>query len=157
MKITVTTFLLILAYFTSFSQIATIKGRVYSQNEGGISHASIRLANSNIATLADNNGYFTLKKVPYGQYDLVVSSVEIETRSIKINVNQAHTEIPVVVKHKSLDLAEVNVVQKPKKEKLKQVVLLLTSSKQRILPNEMFKPMKCWIELWVSESDKMVA
>lgn len=118
MKITVTTFLLILAYFTSFSQIATIKGRVYSQNEGGISHASIRLANSNIATLADNNGYFTLKKVPYGQYDLVVSSVEIETRSIKINVNQAHTEIPVVVKHQSLDLAEVNVVQKTEKREI---------------------------------------
>jgi outer membrane cobalamin receptor len=48
----------------------------------------------------------------------VVSSVEIETRSIKINVNQAHTEIPVVVKHQSLDLAEVNVVQKTEKREI---------------------------------------
>jgi outer membrane receptor protein involved in Fe transport len=118
MKIAFTTILFILSFFNVWAQTATLKGRVYSKENGGVSHANIKLGHSNRAVAADENGYFVLKNVPYGQYELLVSSVEIESQNVKVDVNKSQITLTVAVKPKNFALDEVLVVQKSEKKEI---------------------------------------
>lgn len=118
MKIAFTILLLTLIYLNGLAQTATVRGTVYSKENGGVSYASIRLAKSNITTIADYNGFFVLKNVPFGHEELVVSSVEIEIQSVKVNINKSQIDIPITVKPKNFDLNEVLVIQKSEKKEI---------------------------------------
>lgn len=59
-----------------------------------------------------------LKNVPFGQDELIVSSVEIETQRIKVNVNKPQIDLSIVVKPKNVDLNEVLVIQKSEKKEI---------------------------------------
>ena len=118
MKIAFTILLLTLIYLNGLAQTATVRGKVYSKENGGVSYASIRLAKSNKTTIADHNGFFVLKNVPFGQDELVVSSVEIETQSVKVNINKPQIDLPIEVKPKNIDLNEVLVIQKSEKKEI---------------------------------------
>ncbi|MEA5461698.1 TonB-dependent receptor [Arcicella sp. LKC2W] len=118
MKIYFFAILVILISFEGFTQKATIRGKVYTKENGGVSHASIRLITGNIATLADNNGFFVLKNIPFGNHELIVSSVEVETQTLKINVNKSQLDLPIITKPRSFDLDEVSIIQKSEKKEI---------------------------------------
>ncbi len=118
MKAIFTILLLINIGFNVLAQTATIKGKVYSKENGEIGGATIKLAKNNKAVIADYNGFFMLKDIPFGQYELVVSSVEIETQTVKINVGKSQIDVSIAVKEKNFDLEEVLVVQKSEKKEI---------------------------------------
>jgi len=118
MKIAFITILLTLVYLNGWGQMATVRGKVYTKENGGVSYAGIKLIQSNQTTMADHNGFFVLKNVPFGQEELIVSSVEIETQMIKVNINKAQIDLALVVKPKNVDLKEVLVVQKSEKKEI---------------------------------------
>ncbi|MFN3382851.1 MAG: carboxypeptidase-like regulatory domain-containing protein, partial [Runella zeae] len=95
MKKLFTSICLIFIAVSVFAQTATIKGKIYSKENGGVSHANVKLRQSNIVAVADENGYFVIKNVPFGQRELVVTSVEIEPQNVKVNVNKPQTSLSV--------------------------------------------------------------
>lgn len=118
MKKLFTSICLIFIAVSVFAQTATIKGKIYSKENGGVSHANVKLTQSNIVAVADENGYFVMKNVPFGQRELVVTSVEMEPQNVKVNVNKPQTSLSVVVKPKNFDINEVRVVQKSEKKEI---------------------------------------
>ncbi len=76
------------------------------------------MSKSNGAIVADHNGFFVLKNVPFGQQELVISSVEIESQRVKIEVNEAQIELSILVKPKNVELSEVLITQKSEKKEI---------------------------------------
>ena len=121
MKIPLLTLLLVLFSVSVSAQTATLKGRVYTKESGGVSHANVKLMQSNAVVAADENGFFVLKNVPYGQQELVITSVEIEPQQVKMTINKPQTSLSVAAKPKNFELNEVRVVQKSEKKEIETV------------------------------------
>ena len=71
--------------------------------------ASIFLSNTSIGTSANNNGEFTLNRVPKGQFNLVVSSIGYETFTQSITVQNVQQPITIVLSPKANQLMAVVV------------------------------------------------
>lgn len=57
MRIVSITILLTLIYLSGLGQTATIRGKVYSRENGGVSYAGLKLTQSNKSIIADHNGF----------------------------------------------------------------------------------------------------
>ncbi|WP_082489251.1 TonB-dependent receptor plug domain-containing protein [Dyadobacter sp. Leaf189] len=116
------TALLTLLHITSAAQTApktaTIKGTVKDDKGSVISFVTVRIDGTSIATFSETDGTFQLKEVPYGNRDLVITSVEIKSKTTKIHVHKPLHEINPVVTRTALDLNEVQIVQKTEKKEI---------------------------------------
>lgn len=110
--------LILLVSLNVFAQIGNVRGKFYTKENGGVSHATIKLTPGNFGTLTDNNGFFVLKNVPFGSYELVMSSVEVETKIVKLNVNKAQNELSIITTQRNFNLDEVSVFQKTEKKEI---------------------------------------
>lgn len=97
---------------------ATIKGKVTDEKGGVVSHVIIRLPQADLMAISDEKGAFELKRVPFGECEIVASSLEIEGRQIKLQVSKSHHDLDVTVKRAVHDLDEVRVVQKTEKREI---------------------------------------
>lgn len=79
-------FVLIFACQFAFGQTGSISGNV-SDGTVSIPFANLVLRGTNFGTSANENGVFELKNVPYGSYQLQISSVGFVAFSQRINLN----------------------------------------------------------------------
>lgn len=118
MKSKLVLLLILLAIVEGVAQKSTIKGKIYTKEEGAVSFASIKLSKGDFGTMADKNGYFTITDVPFGAYELVISSVEIETERVNVLVNKEQVQLEILAKSKDLSLDELWVIQKSEKKEI---------------------------------------
>lgn len=72
--------LFILLGFTSFSQTGAIKGFIYDKDNGEpCMFANVSLIGTSYGAATDVNGYFSIPKIPDGDYTLVVSYVSYDS------------------------------------------------------------------------------
>ena len=103
-------FLFILFTATSFAQsTGTIKGTVQTSDSKPAEGVSVSLKGLNKTTIADNNGAFTIKNVPDGNFTLVITLVGYndaiqnitvtagETATVNINLSLSNNELNQVV------------------------------------------------------------
>lgn len=64
--------------------------------------------------------------VPFGQEELVVSSVEIETQSVKVNINKSQIDLLIEVKPKNMQLNEGVSAKKSIAEMMRVILLTHT-------------------------------
>lgn len=79
-------YLFLLIEFSAYSQTATVSGTIYNDNTT-VQAATIILTPSGKTTAADVNGNFAFKEIPYGNYEIICSSVGLKTYRKKITVN----------------------------------------------------------------------
>lgn len=103
---------------TAAPKMATIKGKVRDEKGVIVSFVTIRVDGTNIATFSDTDGTFMLKNVPFGNQDIVITSVEIKTKSLKFHVHKPFHEINPVVTKTAQELNEVQIVQKTEKKQI---------------------------------------
>lgn len=99
-------------HFSVWSQNGNITGKViFSHNEPTLSASVLVLGTQNYA-MADTNGHFEIKKLPYGHYTLEISSPEAKTKTVSIHLHQPSQQITISLeKHDPKALKEV-VIQK---------------------------------------------
>jgi hypothetical protein len=79
-------FLILISHF-SYSQTATIRGFVYSKETGEpVLFTNVYLQGTTIGAATDVNGYYSISKIPAGDYTLVVSSIEHDTLFTPVTV-----------------------------------------------------------------------
>ena len=86
--------LLLLGVTTTSSAQGTVKGFLKSESSGeAVMFASVTLEGTSFGVSSDVEGYFSLSRIPAGQYTLVVTSLEFETlkKSIEIRNNKVLT------------------------------------------------------------------
>ena len=71
---------LLFAFSTGMRAQGTVKGFLKSESSGeAVMFASVTLEGTTFGVSSDVEGYFSLSRVPAGQYTLVISSLEYET------------------------------------------------------------------------------
>ncbi|MCQ8757622.1 carboxypeptidase-like regulatory domain-containing protein, partial [Escherichia coli DSM 30083 = JCM 1649 = ATCC 11775] len=115
--------LLIFLHLSAFAQmaspkLATLKGRIRDEKGLAVGYATVRLKGSEIATHSESDGSFELKSVPYGNQELLITSVEIKAKSHKLHVHKTFHELGLSVIKSAHDLNEVQIVQKTEKKEI---------------------------------------
>jgi len=117
------TILIILLHFSTYAQtelprMAVVKGKIMDEKGIAIDGVTIRLKGTNSIVSTESNGTFELKNVPYGNHEILASSVEIKAKSHKLHVHKPQHQIILSVAKAVLDLNEVQIVQKTEKREI---------------------------------------
>ena len=89
MKIFYLLIVLTLINISAFAQQTfSVKGKVHKENGEVVSHVTIKLDGTNFTAITDENGLYEFKNVPAGKYTLLISSLEIESKVLQLNVNR---------------------------------------------------------------------
>ncbi|MCL7752169.1 TonB-dependent receptor [Polaribacter sp. Z022] len=83
MKKSFSLYLLLLISVNLYSQNNSIAGKILADNEV-LPYANIYLKKTKIGTSSNENGYYSLKNIPNGNYTLVISSIGFKTKTVKI-------------------------------------------------------------------------
>lgn len=93
-----------------FSIAQKLSGKIIEANsKKPIAAASVYLSNTSIGCVSNNNGEFTLEKIPTGKYDLIVSCLGFEPFVQTIESGNLPSFLSVKLKTKIKELAEVVV------------------------------------------------
>ncbi|MEK0441717.1 MAG: hypothetical protein RL403_695, partial [Bacteroidota bacterium] len=95
---------------SSFAQKNTISGTILDEKMQPLAGVSVYLQGTVRGVQSDRNGTYTLKDIPAGNYQLVVSLVGFQTfiQGIKLEVG-ATQEIHVVLQEATLELGEFSI------------------------------------------------
>src|SRR5262245_31413163 len=75
-------FFMLLAIASWSQTTKTISGKITDSKSNPVAGASINLLNTNIGTVSDAKGEFTLNAVPPGRYDMEVTAVGFATKNL---------------------------------------------------------------------------
>lgn len=118
MKLFFCLLLFVLPIGISSAQTCTVRGKIINNESVGVSFASVNIKNTRFSTITDVNGKFMLNNVPYGQYELGVTSVEIQPKSEKLSINKPNVELAIKVIPQIIGLNEVQIIHKTEKKEL---------------------------------------
>lgn len=99
---------------------STIKGKITDTKGDPLRYATVFIANTTFGSITDNNGFYRLDRIPYGQHILVVSYVGFETSMVTIVVDKASIEHNVKLKQSMIKLDDVKIVEDKRKNKWNQ-------------------------------------
>jgi hypothetical protein len=98
-----------LLYILTFSQSATVKGRLLDKNTvETIANTRIEVAETEIVTFSAMDGTFVIEMVPFGEQKILFSNKEGQTSSITIIVDQAEIDLGDVMVVKDELLSSFN-------------------------------------------------
>lgn len=117
-KIKISTVLFFVLIQSSALLAQTISGKVISQSDKTpMPFANVFLNNTQIGTTTAESGNFTLKNIPEGNYELIVSYIGYEVASQTIRVEKENQPIEIELIPKNTQLAEV-VIKEDKNWKI---------------------------------------
>ncbi|WP_313262394.1 TonB-dependent receptor plug domain-containing protein [Sphingobacterium sp.] len=106
-------YLTILFLFTCIivlAQNSTITGKVHLVDGTPVSKATVRIEGTPIASISDDEGLYTLEQVPYGKQTILVTSIEIKSKRLPIDVNKANYDLHIHIDPRGeISLDEVRV------------------------------------------------
>ena len=94
-------FFFFLLSLTSYGQQSTVKGKILFDAGEPVSHVSVSIMGTSIRSMSDEDGFYSLQKVPYGIHELQVTSVEIEPKTVRLKVDKAMHNFSITVSRKS--------------------------------------------------------
>lgn len=113
--------LLVLFFLLSyriFGQVGEIHGKISHSHNGHIAFASIQIEKLGLGTFSNEKGEFSISNIPYGDYTLLVSSVEIVAKKVRVTIKQPHILVQIPVETQDISLNEVSVVHQTEKRAL---------------------------------------
>src|SRR3982751_1032832 len=111
--------LFVLSISANSQKLVNISGRITDKKSNPISNATIHLLNTNIATLSDAQGNFTIKKIAAGKYIFEASAVGYATMSKQIDVKtNANDAINIQLTEAINQLGAVTVTAEKREESL---------------------------------------
>ncbi|MFC3562444.1 carboxypeptidase-like regulatory domain-containing protein [Pedobacter jamesrossensis] len=103
--------------FSVFSQATfSISGKV-KDDKGSLPGAGVYLSGYKVATVADNNGNFTLANLKPGSYDLLVQMVGYLPYSKSVIISDQSVKIDLILKENTFQLNEVTIRADPNRAK----------------------------------------
>jgi outer membrane receptor protein involved in Fe transport len=105
---------------TAFAQQTfSVKGKVHKENGEVVSHVTIKLEGTNLVAMTDENGLYEFKNVPAGKYNVLISSIEIESKVLQLKVNKNYPDLHIHIDEKGgFSIDEVRIERKTVKKEL---------------------------------------
>lgn len=96
--------------FVGFAQNSTITGKVHLLDGTPVSKATVRIEGSPIVCVSDDEGLYKLEQVPYGKQTILVTSIEIKSKRLPIEVNKPSYDLHIHIDPRGeISLDEVRV------------------------------------------------
>jgi len=109
--------LLLLTTSVAFAQTGGLSGMVTTPTGQPVVGASVSLKPGEQATMTDENGRYAFAGIPFGEYELVITSLEIQTVEARVILNRARLHKNVVAEpNEGSRLEEVSVVRNTEKK-----------------------------------------
>ena len=89
---------------------AVIKGRIVNENNEVLPWATIQVLKSEIGTVSDVNGYYTLTGIKPGKHTLRVTYVGYQDKDIEVTISNGKAQVVNIVMNEGQLLDQVNVV-----------------------------------------------
>lgn len=129
-------FLLLSIFFslTTLAQNGSLKGTVTDENNNLVTHASVILIENNLTTTTDASGNYVFSDLPYGKYNLKVSSMTYKAELFVVTIDKPNTIVNFKLKVNEQLLDEVEVFGKRNKqpEKLQALTRLPLKPSEQI-------------------------
>jgi hypothetical protein len=110
---TITCFFILVIFFPVFSGYskAMISGKILDSETGEpLPYTNIFLSNTTIGTTSDRNGFFTLRNIPPGYFDLVVRYIGYELKVIPVKIiDQTALNLVIDLKPELIEVEEISV------------------------------------------------
>ncbi|RZJ70453.1 MAG: TonB-dependent receptor [Flavobacterium sp.] len=98
--------IILLVCCSAFSQSGTVKGNVTDKGSP-VPYANITVAALKQSLAADADGYYEIKNVPYGSYEVIISYVGFKTVRKKIAVDKLEITLNISLMEDSVEMEEV--------------------------------------------------
>nr|WP_133672645.1 TonB-dependent receptor [Maribacter caenipelagi] len=100
--------------------LGTVSGTVQDTSGDPLPFASVLVERSKLGVLTDENGFYSINKVPKGKYNLVVSFVGYGTRSVPFEISDRNSRVSLnfTLQESTENLDEVTINGKSKETKL---------------------------------------
>lgn len=135
-------YLLLLPFFiitSAFAQDATVRGFVYDEKSGEpVIFTNVYLKGTMHGTSTDVNGYYSITKVPPGNYTLTVSALGYDSiqNPISLSANQIlNKNLYAVQKAVSLQIVDVSAEREEARNEVKMSVQKITPKEIESLPS----------------------
>lgn len=102
-------FFLFMPFFVPAQTGNIIQGKVTNEAGQGIPNCSVYFNGTSKGDITNASGDFTLRNLPQGNYDLVISAIGYETAVMEVSSSAYPKNILVKLKNKSTELSEVTV------------------------------------------------
>lgn len=111
-----------------------VRGFVNNEKDGQpVPFATVFLKNTTYGANTDINGFFSLSRIPIGDYDLMVTSIGFDTLEMKIKVSsEAKTNLKLTIKEQAIQLKTVEISAEQAEKKEKTLVSTITVTPQEI-------------------------
>lgn len=119
--------LMLLPFVSLIGQTASLKGKVISDKAQPVIGANLILAGTSLGDASDLKGNFEIKNIPFGVYDLEVSSIGYSKRIVKnIKIDLSAKPITVVLKETTYETEQVIVSASKYEQKLEDITASTT-------------------------------
>lgn len=118
--------LIILTAFQINAQTKSIKGKVINENAQPIVGANVVIEGTFYGDACDENGFFEIKNIPFGNYILNISAIGYEKRKIKVNIDNNFKPITIILKTSVIETQQI-VVSASKFEQKKEDLTVSTT------------------------------
>lgn len=132
-------FLFFISAMAGFSQTGTVRGFVYEKETGEpVIFTNVLLKGTAFGSTTDVNGFYTITKVPAGNYILLVTSLGYDTLSVPIEVKQneiLNKKLMLPKASINLGAAEVTAEEEEKRSEVRISVTKVTPREIRQVPS----------------------
>ncbi|HKR07135.1 MAG TPA: TonB-dependent receptor [Bacteroidia bacterium] len=125
--------LLLLPFYSAYCQnTATLSGKITDSKSSGISKASVYLLNTNLGTVTNDQGEFSIPGILPGNYTVQISAINYATATKNITLSSDKPEsLNIPLNSSSRQLDEVVVTAQKKEEALQNIPVTITSLSSR--------------------------
>lgn len=112
-------FLFIITTGFVFAQSGNISGKITIESKDPVAGAHISIKSIKRETIADDQGNYSLKNIPYGTYTLEVGSIEIISKKVEVTVKAPQNSINLTVTaRENSTLNEVNIAGRTERKRM---------------------------------------
>ena len=117
-----------------WAQTGTIRGNVYDEETGEpVLFANVRLADTQLGTNTDDNGFFSLNDVPVGSYSLIVTYLGYDSTAVQVTLAaNAINYQRIQIRPNAINLTTVDVSGHRERARTEVNVSTLTVSPKQI-------------------------
>ena len=104
--------LALLFQFNVFAQkTGTVSGKVVSSDKENAAFVSVYIPGTNYGTTTNEQGFFTLRRIPEGQHEIAFSLIGLETKTVNLSVLPGQTtDAGTIILNEKLSVLEEAVV-----------------------------------------------
>ncbi len=138
-KIILLSFFLLFITFKTFGQTATIRGFVYSTETGEpVLFTNVYLLGTTYGAATDVNGYYSITKIPAGDYILTVTSIEHDTLKTPVTVAAGELvtkKLNLTKRSINLKTIDISAEKQEQRTEVKMSVNKITPKELKQLPS----------------------